>query len=283
MKQSLVHFKSAADEISDTKMAAICTLYIQCSFHYGVVELALERAKKQDPQQQGILAYESPQIRDENNRSLMMARLNTYNFIFEALTDAHKIRQQGLPADRFPIANVDSYVKNLFEVTIQNDDKLLHYQLYDWFLKQNLKDELLTINTPYLIPYFEQHVEDKAVSLDFLWRFYRQNDRPFDAAQCLEKLTMLPSASITLDQRLECLVHALVNARCVESNNVYGTVYIQNLENKVQWAQYQLRVRDILKSLGSSEADMAVNVLNQSLLDPQTIEEKYGHLCALRF
>jgi nuclear pore complex protein Nup155 len=278
-----VHFKAAADEISETKMAAVCAVYVQCSFHYGIIELALERAKKQDPQQQGVLAYESPQSRDETNRSLMMARLNTYRFIFEALTDAHKIKQQGVPANRFPIDDVDSYVKNLFELTIQNNDKLLHYQLYDWFMQQNLKDQLLTINTPYLIPYFQEHVHDKAVSLDFLWKYYRQNDRPYDAALCLETLAKLPSASINLDDRLGCLVQALVNARCAESINVHGSVYIQNLENKVQWAQYQLRVRDILRSLGSNEANMAVNELNQTLFDPQTIEEKYGHLCALRF
>ncbi|KAI9473423.1 MAG: Nup133 N terminal like-domain-containing protein [Benjaminiella poitrasii] len=248
LKESLQQFKAAADEISDQKMESICQVYKEQSFHIGIIELALERAQKIDPQQQGILAFEtmalasmspSSVIQDETSESLMYARLNSYRFIFDALTDVYNNyifaskKEQGatlLPTattitQHVIVDNPTLYGKQVFETVIRNDDKLFHYKLYEWYLERGLVDELLTVDTPYLIPFFERYVADKGAALTFLWQYYRFKSQFLEAAECLDYLASLPNLSVS--ERLQYIALALINARCANASEL-----IQALEKK---------------------------------------------------
>ncbi|KAI7897767.1 Nup133 N terminal like-domain-containing protein [Cokeromyces recurvatus] len=228
LKESLHHFKAAADEISDQKMESICQVYKEQTFHIGIIELALERAQKIDPQQQGILAFEaltarstSTIIHDETSEALMYARLNSYQFIFDALTDFIFNPNKKEPA----VDNATMYAKQVFETMIRNDDKLFHYKLYEWYLERGLMDELLKVDTPYLIPFFEHYVADKEVALTFLWQYYRLKDQYLEAAEYLDSLASLPNLSV--NDRLQYIALALINARCANASEL-----IQALEQK---------------------------------------------------
>ncbi|KAI8983994.1 Nup133 N terminal like-domain-containing protein [Mycotypha africana] len=247
LKQSLYHLKMTADTITDQKLNAIGDVYLKCAFHAGAIELALERARRVDPQNQGLIAYKSMHSRnsdiptsgtpDESSHRFLDARAQSYQFIFTVLNDADLIKLHNrVPEGRLPIADINLYIKNLYDTAFQSDDELFHYCLYDWFQQKNRLDELIPLNSPHLIPYFMTYVKDRKIGLDFLWRYYRIHSNYIEAARCLEELASLPDPRITQSLRVEYMAHALVNVRCVEVQppNIDLAAYTQQLEQQLE-------------------------------------------------
>lgn len=271
LRHSLVYFKEAAAYISDAKLASIFSVYRQNSFHVGILDLALERAQKIDPQNQGIIAFETPSSRNETTENLMISRLNTYNYIFSALEDLIWISNNGVPQGHIPVPNVTAYVNNIFDTALRSNDKLFHYRLYDWFLAQGLGDRLLTCETPYLIPYFEKYIPDQEKSLRFLHRFYSKKFEYLKASNCLYQLAILPSQTMTLNERVDYLSSASVNARC-------GNADSEHLDEMARTAAFQWRIQGILESISheNHEASIAVRELDSRLYSYQEMKSLYG-------
>lgn len=271
LRHSLVYFKEAAAYISDAKLVSIFSVYRQNSFHVGILDLALERAQKIDPQNQGIIAFETPSSRNETTENLMISRLNTYNYIFSALEDLIWISNNGVPQGHIPVPNVTAYVNNIFDTALRSNDKLFHYRLYDWFLAQGLGDRLLTCETPYLIPYFEKYIPDQEKSLRFLHRFYSKKFEYLKASNCLYQLAILPSQTMTLNERVDYLSSASVNARC-------GNADSEHLDEMARTAAFQWRIQGILESISheNHEASIAVRELDSRLYSYQEMKSLYG-------
>ncbi|CAO0792390.1 unnamed protein product [Mucor circinelloides] len=104
------------------------------TYHTGILKLSLERAKKIDPQDKGAAASESITALNETTAKLLTARLDTYQHIFNALEDVLMLEKNGVPSDRVPIAShyLPAYVSKVFDTAMASDDKLFHYQLYNW-------------------------------------------------------------------------------------------------------------------------------------------------------
>lgn len=160
------------------------------------------------------------------------------------------------------------YAAQVLSVALAQKDRLFHYTLYEWMIKEGRKAELLNVdNTTYLIPYFKTYV-DEVESKDFLWQYYRRHGRYYEAALYLESLATQPS-NINLEKRIEFLSLAIINARCRDPNRQElqeSTQLLQSLEQKIGVARIQLRLKRILKSKGP-EGEAAAQVLDGQLLD----------------
>ncbi|KAK4510664.1 uncharacterized protein ATC70_005096 [Mucor velutinosus] len=278
LQNSLYSFKDAAACISDAKLGSICLIYIECSFHTGVLELALERAKQIDPQNKGLAAFESVASLNEIADKLLKARLDTYKHIFNALEDAMQLQAKGVPENRIPIASryLSGYVSKVFDNAMASNDKLFHYQLYNWFLSHGLESKLLEYETPYLIPYFEQYIPDREKSLGFMYQFYRQKHQYADAFNCLCKLATLPSQVLNLDKRIELLSQAQINAQC-GNLDVEAKDFVNGL---IKVAGMQGRIKAILEgNTDNVEARQAVRELDSRLYT----QEQLGKLFISRF
>ncbi|KAI8992567.1 Nup133 N terminal like-domain-containing protein [Pilobolus umbonatus] len=276
LKESLAFFKETADDITEDKMGAIVSDYMTCSFHVGIIELGLERANKLDPQQLGLVAYETKSDKDGFNHLYYQKRLRAYEYIFSALKDVCNLKTQSVPPNRAPIEDKDIYISNVFSTALATRDKLFHFQLYQWYIKENMTNELLSIDTVYLIPFFQNHVTNPLCSLDFLWQYYRRREQFYDAARYLEKIAFLRTHNLPLGKRMEYLAYAHVNARCRDPKNQSvqeSTEFIQTLDEYINTARQQVRVQTILRSRENPEAKTAADLLDLELLSAEKLQQ----------
>lgn len=276
IKESLENFKKAADNISVSKFRAICEFFIQSSYHVGIIELALERAHKLDAEKKAVSVYEDKQTTDDAKNALLRAVMESYDFALEALSDVLRFRSQPVPADRIPIQNPAVYQRNVLDTAIKSKDKLFHYKLYGWFMDKGLKEELLTIETPYLVSFFEKYVTDEESSLGFLWEYYRNREYYFQSAACLVKLAESSSPTLKLDARLNYLMIASVNAQSETNPTPPQIIFNATLNQMLHDGSLQKRIQSILRSADTVEAHLAADALDKVLLSKNELYEKYG-------
>lgn len=280
LKKSLEHFKMAAGTISVKKMAGIRDTYLVYGFHVGLIELALERAQKVDPQNLGLLAFESPHTSDPAKNSLLKSRLDSYDFALEALDDAYRLISQPIPAQRTTIADPHVHFRMVIDTALGSNDTLFHFKLYEWFMRNKLENELMSRNAPFLVTYFQKYVNNEKDSFEFLWRFYRNRDDFYMAAEYLYKLASSITSEIDLSERMHYLTLARVNILAAASNSSRSTrdiAYLNaSLEESIRVAQLQSRVQSILKSVQGVEAQVAADKLNSQLFTIQELWDQYG-------
>lgn len=279
VKKSLSYFNKAADNISEQKLKLICGAYIQFAYHIGVIELVLERAKKLDPQNLALSAYESPQQRDEPKIALLQARMKSYGYALNALNDTLLISKNQLPPNRIPIANPNAYVRHVIDAALNNDDPLFHYTFYQWLLENNMQEHLLTISSPYLVTFFNKYVGDEETSMGFLSQYYREKEMYEEAAVCSTRLASANSPTLSLQDRLKYLSQASMNIRCAmgdHSSRSDHTQFHAVLQERVETCQVQQRIQDILRSQSNNvEAQVAADNLDRQLLDKATLKAEF--------
>lgn len=280
IKESLKYFNNAASNIPTDKMRAICQVYVQYSFHIGVVQLALSRAQMLDPQNLAFVAFESPQSCNDIQNTLLKARMEAYDFALEALSDAHRLKSQPLPAGRSAIGDPNVYSRMVTDAALQSRDEIFHFRLYRWFMENNLRDELLMIDTPYLVTYFQKYVNDENSSLDFLWKYYRNRHRYYQAAMYLRQLAFSNSPSLQLSQRIEYLALANVNIQAVATDTTISpreaALFCQELNRNINNSNLQQRIQNILRSTEGVEAQVAADALDRVLFNEHELREQYG-------
>ncbi|GAA5797410.1 hypothetical protein HPULCUR_002794 [Helicostylum pulchrum] len=280
IKKSLEYFKMAAGIISAKKMMGIRDTYLEYGFHVGLVELALERAQKVDPQNFGLLAYESPQTSDAAKNSLLKSRLESYDFALEALDDVYRLASQPIPAKRTTIADPNVHFRKVIDASLESKDTLFHFKLYEWFMHNNLENELMSSNAPFLVTYFQKYVNNEKHSFDFLWRYYRSRGEFATTAEYLYKLASSTTSNIDLLERMHYLTFAKINILAAVPDSSHTTHYIANLkaslEESINVAQLQSRVQNILKSAQGVEVQVAADKLNSRLFTKQELWDQYG-------
>ena len=270
LTESLGLFKEAADYLTDEKLTEICNEYNRQRYHIGSVELPLERAKKLDPQQQGLAYMEAKYPPGDPRQSLYQHRIDCYMIVFDSLAAVKQLSESSGQSE------AKMYAAQVFSAAVSHKDKLFHFALYRWFLDKNMKSDLLSVDTPYLIPYFKEYVNE-VDGMDFLWQYYRRREQYYEAALYLEALACRPN-EITLSKRVELLALAVVNARCRDPKQQrlqQSTQLLQNLEHKVSVARIQLRLQQALQSRGP-EGQEGARRLEGELLDITELFNRYA-------
>ncbi|KAG2228604.1 hypothetical protein INT48_003834 [Thamnidium elegans] len=280
ISKSLEYFKMAAGAISVKKMSGICNTYLVYAFHVGIVELALERAQKVDPQNFGFSAFESPHNSDSVKNSLLQSRLESYDFALQALDDAYRLAYQPIPAERTTIEDPNVHFRMVIDTALGSKDELFHFKLYEWFMRNNLENELMSSNASFLVTYFQKYVDNEKNSFNFLWRYYRNRGEFAMAAEYLYKLASSTTSDIDLSERTHYLTFAKINILAAASDQSSPTHYIANLnavlEESIKVAQLQSRVQSILRSAQGVDAQVAADKLNTQLFTKQELWDQYG-------
>ncbi|CAO3688764.1 unnamed protein product [Rhizopus stolonifer] len=256
LKQSLLQFQQASEKIPVNHLERVCALYQQQSFHIGVVELMLDRARKLDPHQKALFVYENEGEVDDVSKQLFDDRLKGYDLILKTLKDAKSLMLPNANLEnRAPIIDKTLYVKQVFEEAVQNKDPMFHYQLYCWYIDENMMDELLKFDTEYLVPFFTNILKDEYKSLEFLWQYYRTKSQFYEAACCLARLAELPNEKITLEDRIKYLAFARINCRCGEQESDTSSHktsrLLQKLDTLMEEYRAQTRAQNALKNLSA--------------------------------
>ncbi|ORZ09832.1 Nup133 N terminal like-domain-containing protein [Absidia repens] len=260
LEESLNYFTASADTIPDDEFVEICEEYRYQSYYLGVVKLALERAKKLDPQQQGLAYIENSGSfgttaesapSDDPRVQTYRLDLKCYNQILECLKQVRQL-QQGLKVvvkggRQIYVTDPDSLAAAVLSTALASDDKLFHYTLYQWYLIESSNDsgvltELLSMNPKYIVTFMKEYV-DVFVGMDFLWQYYRRREQYYDAALYLEALAS-EKPDISTNERMEYLGLAIVNARSRDPKHVDTQEVVQLLQ-RLEQKMEQLRMASL--------------------------------------
>lgn len=259
LNESLELFKQAADYLTDEKLGEICAEYCRQGYHIGSVKLPLERAKRIDPEGQAQPAPIEGKPADDSRVQLYEARMRCYRHVFNALSKVKKILDSGGKVEegqRLPMTkNPHAYASEVFAAALSYPDKLFHYSLYRWYMDNDMKNELLSVESEYLKPFFTEHL-DEVTGMDFMWQYYRHREKYFEAALYLEALATRSNNGLPLVKRLKYLALAVVNARCRDPERLElqeALQLLQSLEERVAIGRIQYRIQQALLSRGLEE------------------------------
>jgi hypothetical protein len=94
--------------------------------------------------------------------------------------------------------------KKIIEIIENSNDELFHYILYNWFLKNDLKNELLNFKFIYLKNYL---IMNKLY--DILWKYFYKYKKYEKSINILIYLSNIDDESIDLNQRIIYLKKSL--------------------------------------------------------------------------
>lgn len=275
LTESLELFKQGADYLTDEKLSEICAEYERQQFYIGSVELPLERAQKLDPQQQALAYTEGrAPFGDTTGQQFHQERKRCYEHVFRAL---NSVRASCNTPDANRHAEAVHYANRVLQAALSYQDKHFHYELYEWFLQEGHKRDLLVVDSKFLIPFFKERVSE-VDGMDFLWQYYRRKEQYYEAALYLEALASRPNG-LPLLKRVEYLALAMVNARCRDPKQQKAqesTQLLQQLEKSIGCARIQMRLQHALQAMATPESQQAAKELDNDLWDLSDLYNKYA-------
>ncbi|XP_033237029.1 nuclear pore complex protein Nup154 isoform X1 [Drosophila pseudoobscura] len=283
---------------------SICQLFISVDFFEGVVELTAICASKSDPEEVGVHFYNNDEPpEDREGYSYFVTRMNYYkevqlmlDHVYQATCNNTSIQDQTLPyyLCNTPGSNVDPgdscnaeykskpSISKIAAQTLQIKDPLIHVTLYEWLLAHDMLTELLEVVEPTLGEFLRRSVTrnpDNVILTDLLWKYYEKNGYHSQAAKILDNLAMTRSENITLEQRIDYLVRAVM---CMRNGNVGSSVtsgiFLKELEDKLEIARVQKAVLVDMTALAQKNPDatMAVKELNYSLYEITPLYQRFA-------
>ncbi|KAG2182819.1 hypothetical protein INT44_005799 [Umbelopsis vinacea] len=221
LSNSLTLFKKIADYLSYEQLQEICEGYKNLSYNIGVVDLALTCAQAKDPYDRCSSYVDEGCPPADSRRKYYEIKKRCYICVFSALLDAE-------------------YAGELqYDSAGNSKDRAFHFELYEWFINKGMIKQLLTANTPYVVPFLTRPPFRKE-NYDLLWQHYRLQQRYDVAAETLEQLA-LTECDITLEKRTEYLTLAIGCAKSYQGPRVIQMMdMVRRLEIDLQTANAQL-------------------------------------------
>ncbi|XP_057299970.1 nuclear pore complex protein Nup155-like [Hydractinia symbiolongicarpus] len=300
LAQEAIMIYSKVPDLVDLKW--ICNQLKSSSCYNEIVQLCLTTALKQDPKGIALHFYKSGEPRDDiEGMESFAIRRESYMYIMDTLQEllasinTYPI-SSSLPSKPGPPAPSENLISQetarkhfhgMLSQCLKSGDELFHVTLYQWFIRTNQTDRLLEIKSPFLEQYLiataaEQHPNNKEV-LDLLWKFYEKNKNFMSAAKLLMKLSEKEGPTLTIQNRLEYLSRALISAKSAPVNTDIDGEFLQEVEEKLEVAQIQLKIFDQLsqKNIQANTKDKALIELNLKLLDISTLYGDFAEVYSL--
>ncbi|KAI8579508.1 hypothetical protein K450DRAFT_241319 [Umbelopsis ramanniana AG] len=273
LQRSLELFKNVAGIIPYNKLREICLDYRNLGFAVGGIQLALACARAIDPQNSGTSYFDEGKPTPDPREATYSLRCQCYSCVFDLLVDAKYLSESRKETVDRRVCRGDpiKYKESVFGQALASDDRVFHFELYEWFLREGMTQELLEVNTPYVIPYLRSHGPFFSEKSSLLWQYYRRNGRHDEAAICLKQLAT-SDAEIDLNQRVEYLSTAIENARSFKAKSYQTDItnLLRVLEETMEIAEVQVEIRQVLQQTMDLTGSLAV--INTQLL---TVTELY--------
>ena len=233
LDESLRIFEKIAAFIN---LQEIASRYIELHYYPGLITLALACARALDPQglaanwnqQPGAVASPAPASStsqgpnyEENCRVAYQSRFQCYQVILNAFSfllapeTAPAIYGGGSDANITPLRLLDQDTLNQLRqaalvTAMTSKDVLFHQIVYNWYISNNLLEELIAIDSPYLEDFLRHLAQENPARMDLLANFYTIHRQPSAAAAVLAKLAELQLPDRTLKTRIEDLSRAVI-------------------------------------------------------------------------
>jgi nuclear pore complex protein Nup155 len=148
LQRSLDLFKNVAGNIPQSKLQEICQVYRNLAFSIGAVQLALACARAVDPQNSGTSYFDEGKPTPDPRESTYALRCQCYSCVFALLADAKYLSESRKENVDRSICRGDpkKYKDTVFGQALASDDRVFHFELYEWFLREGMAQELLQVS-----------------------------------------------------------------------------------------------------------------------------------------
>jgi hypothetical protein len=149
LQRSLELFKNVAGIIPYNKLREICLDYRNLGFAVGGIQLALACARAIDPQNSGTSYFDEGKPTPDPREATYSLRCQCYSCVFDLLVDAKYLSESRKEIVDRRICRGDpiKYKESVFSQALASDDRVFHFELYEWFLREGMTQELLEVST----------------------------------------------------------------------------------------------------------------------------------------
>lgn len=148
LQRSLELFKNVAGSIPQSKLQEICQEYRNLGFSIGAVQLALACARAVDSQNSGTSYFDEGKPTPDPREQSYAMRCQCYSCVFALLVDAKYLSETRKENVDRSICRGDpkNYKEAVFGQALASDDRVFHFELYEWFLREGMAQELLQVS-----------------------------------------------------------------------------------------------------------------------------------------
>ncbi|KOH00056.1 Nup157p [Saccharomyces eubayanus] len=225
-KLSRNHLDSAVDlyercsesmEINELKR--IVDVMVKLNYQPSTAEFLLRVADGIDKENQAQrYATEGCRINDPRKK-FYDKRISVYNLIFDILktVDENTFIEHSSSVGKITVSSPAMSLKERVYSTILNSNNgFFHYCFYDWLVQNGRENDLLQLDSQFILSYLKEKAEKSLETSNLLWIYLSKKKHFFEAATVLYALAN-SDFDLKLSDRIECLARA--NGFCDSSSS----------------------------------------------------------------
>ncbi|SCU87234.1 LAMI_0D05270g1_1 [Lachancea mirantina] len=221
LENAIKLFGTIVDNISTEKLKEAVNIMLGLNYFPGTIEFLLNIANSID---KGKLAYQYVAdgfLEEDERKTFYEKRLVIYDMVFETLVRIDDL-SSAAPAfspSGFGDGNDLAHLREeSYKTALNYNDKLFHYELYDWLVSQKSQDKLLQLDTEFILPYLKEKAKNSLEISNLLWVYLSKRSQFLAASEILYSL-VISDFEIPLAQRIEYLSRAngFCNGVCTPS------------------------------------------------------------------
>jgi nuclear pore complex protein Nup155 len=287
LSRAIELFEAINNEISLEKLKESIDIMVGLNDYPRAIKFALNISSGID---QGNLAQQyaaDGMLPNDERKKYYEKRKDIFEIVFDLLVRADRLALESNvknidDSSRFdtllnPVTDFVKLRDLSYETALKVEDKLFHYELYDWFIAHDVSERLLEVDTPYVLGYLEEKASVSLEVSDLLWIYQSKKGHHYQAAVISYTLA-LSDFGISLAQRNEYLSRAIGFCNCTTlPNERQQVIQLSTMIEEVFEAsniQYDLLVtisQD--KSLSEIKQDELIAQLNGKIL---TVSELFN-------
>lgn len=222
LNNAVALFEQASDSLTFENIENSVDIMLSLDFYSGAIEFLLKLANKQYgfpalvttnlPGSRKNGAVEFQRQIDENIRK----RTKLYDLIFKILVKLDtKALQISELRNQYAINQFTEARDQTYDVCFASSDKAFHFEFYRWFINRGCSERLLTVETPYILPFLEEASQNDLALTELLWLYHARREAYDKAATILFSLA-ISSFQLNLRKRIEYLsrAHGFCNCSC---------------------------------------------------------------------
>ncbi|KAL8938397.1 MAG: hypothetical protein Q9211_003227 [Gyalolechia sp. 1 TL-2023] len=272
LNESLRLFKQVAGSLSMEQLHWIIGQYIALQFYAGSIQLCLNKARESDRGNRALTWIQEGRPPGDKRAESFESRRKCYDLIHQVILSIERSRMESPDIADGHLTLSGKRRDEAADEIDTSDDEVFQTDLYDWYLQNSRSEQLLEVESPYVITYLERRSSDDIVHADLLWRYYVQNERYQDAA--VVQLALAKSKfMLSLDRRIEYLGNARTNASTTRPGIVRSlrTEVLREVSDLLEVANIQSDLLQRLKCHKMITADRK----------PKVVEELDGNILPL--
>ncbi|GEQ68699.1 hypothetical protein JCM33374_g2367 [Metschnikowia sp. JCM 33374] len=268
LRNAVSLFEQASDSLTLENIENSIDIMLSLDYYTGAVEFLLKLAKRL----QGVSGTQTSVVinpSEQNSASIVQSnleqkekkRLQLYDLVFKILTKLDVRAMQITSSNNQLLINDFVELRDVtYDTCFASSDKSFQYEFYRWFIRQGCSERLLTVDTPFILPFLEEVSQNDLALTELLWLYHAKREEYYPAAKILYYLA-ISNFKLSLKQRIEYLSRAngFCNCTCPPSlrqDIIQLSTLIQEL---FEVANVQL---DLWTTI---QADTRVNAENQEI------------------